>query len=54
LISWPGKGLRRDVDGLEADPNSNKLEKAELRRRKSHFSPLLPLLLAMTSQRRKD
>src|ERR1035438_7389641 len=23
LISWPGKGPHRDVDGLEADPNSN-------------------------------
>ena len=47
LISRPGKGLHRDVDGLETDPSSNKLEKAKLRRRKSHFSPLLPLLLAM-------
>jgi hypothetical protein len=54
LISRPGKRLHRDVDGFETDPNSNELEKAKLRRRKSHFSPLLPLLLAMNLERRKE
>src|ERR1039458_101859 len=54
LISQPAKGLHRDVDDLETDPNSNELDKAKLRRWKSHSSPLLLQLLAMNLERRKE
>src|ERR1035437_2801221 len=53
LISPPGKRLHGDVHGFENDPSSNKPVQAKLRRLKSHFSPLLPLLLATNPRRCK-
>ena len=54
LISRPGKRSRPDWGGFETDPSSNKLGDAKLRRRKSHLSPLLPLVLAMKPEQRKE
>jgi hypothetical protein len=53
LISLPGKRLHRDVGGFETGPSSNKPVQAKLRRLKSHFSPLLLLLLSTNPRRCK-